>query len=90
MNPALLQRLVTFNTYFWGFLVFDRLSFFGTPPSTTESWVMALVLGLAVALLSPMVARVLPHRALNGDTGPIIRIESARMTHDAMDPDLRR
>lgn len=83
-----MQRLVTFNVYFFGFLVLDRMSFFGNPPSTTESWVMALVLGLAVTLISPLVARILPHRAAVEDMG-LIRIESDRMPSHAVDPDLR-
>ena len=62
MEPALTQRLVTFHVYFWGFLVLDRQDFFGTPPSPMETYVMALVLAVAVVLLSPLVARFLPQR----------------------------
>lgn len=87
VSHALVQRLVTFNTYFYGFLVLDRLSFFGEPPSTTESWLMALVLGLAVTLLSPLVARVLPHRASDVAARPV-HVEIDRVTRDAMGPDL--
>jgi len=59
VDPAVLQRFVTFHTYFFGFLILDRQDLFGEPPSAMESFVMALVLGLAVTLLSPLVARVL-------------------------------
>ena len=57
-----MQRLVTFHIYFWGFLILDRQDFFGDPPSGMETFVMALVLGVAVVLLSPLVARLLPGR----------------------------
>ncbi len=57
-----MQRLVTFHTYFWGFLILDRQDFFGDPPSVNETFVMALVLGVAVVLLSPLVAKLLPRR----------------------------
>lgn len=62
MDPALLQRLVTFHSYFFGFLILDRQSFFGDPPSPTETFVMALLLALAVTLLSPLVASLLDRR----------------------------
>lgn len=90
MNPALVQRLVTFNAYFWGFLILDRLSFFGEPPSTTETWVMALILGLAVTLLSPMVAGLLGQRPTRGRrnlNGPV-HIDRDRMARDSVDADL--
>lgn len=61
-----MQRLVTFNIYFFGFLILDRLSFFGNPPSITESFLMALVLGLAVTLLSPLLAGWLARRTSAG------------------------
>ena len=82
MNPALVQRLVTFNVYFFGFLILDRLTFFGRPPSVTESWVMALVLGLAVTLLSPFLASWLGRRG--SDAGRDRRGERDRVTRDAM------
>ena len=80
VNPALVQRLVTFNIYFFGFLIPDRLSYFGTPPSATESWLMALVLGLAVTLLSPVLARWLSRRASDADRDR--RGERRRMARD--------
>lgn len=63
VNPALTQRLVTFHSYFWGFLILDRQSFFGDPPSAMETFVMALALAVLVTLLSPMVARLLPKQS---------------------------
>ena len=86
VNPALVQRLVTFNIYFFGFVVLDRLSFFGKPPSITESWVMALILGLAVTLLSPLLARWLGQRA--SDAGRDRRGERNRMARDPVKTDL--
>ena len=80
MNPALVQRLVTFNVYFFGFLILDRLTFFGRPPSVTESWVMALVLGLAVTLLSPFLANWLGRRG--SDAGRDRRGERNRVARD--------
>ena len=86
MNPALVQRLVTFNIYFFGFLILDRLSFFGRPPSATESWVMALILGMAVTLLSPFLAGWLGRRA--SDAGRDRRGERNRMTRGPVKTDL--
>ncbi len=71
MDPRLTQRLVTFHIYFWGFLILDRQSFFGDPPSAMETFVMALVLAVAVVLLSPMVARLLPRRKSSGRRGKV-------------------
>lgn len=99
MHPALLQRLIIFSTYFFGFLVLDRLSFFGDPPSITETFVMALVLGLAVTLLSPMVANLLgrlgsgPSSSRSSARGrrsdvTLARISGDRMTRDSVDADL--
>jgi len=62
VNPVLTQRLVIFCSYFFGFLILDRLTFFGDPPSIVESFVMALVLGVAVTLVSPIVASWLERR----------------------------
>ena len=62
MNPVLTQRVVTFCSYFFGFLILDRMTFFGEPPSILESFVMALVLGVVVTLLSPVVASFLDRR----------------------------
>jgi len=93
VNPVLTQRLVTFSTYFFGFLIFDRLSFFGEPPSVMESFVMALVLGLAVSLLSPLLARWLERRASGGGSGAARGLnrsgnERDRMARDAVNTDL--
>lgn len=63
MNPEVLRRLVTFNVYFFGFAFLDRQSFFGDPPSGMETFVMALILALAVTLLAPIVATWLRRRA---------------------------
>ena len=81
-----MQRLVTFNIYFFGFLILDRLSFFGTPPSITESWVMALVLGLAVTLLSPLLAGWLSRRG--SDAGRDRRGERHRMARGPVKPEV--
>jgi hypothetical protein len=62
VDPALVQRLITFHVYFWGFLVLDRQDFFGTPPPPMETFTMALGLGVAVVLLPPLVAKLLPQR----------------------------
>lgn len=70
VDPALLQRLVTFNTYFYGFLLLDRLSYFGDPPSGTESWLMALILGSVVTFVSPFGARWLEQRSSRESSRP--------------------
>ena len=85
VNPALVQRLVTFNIYFFGFLILDRLSFFGRPPSATESWVMALILGMAVTLLSPFLAGWLGRQA--SEVGRDRRGERNRMSRDTRKTD---
>ncbi|MCE9622384.1 MAG: hypothetical protein K8R99_08575 [Actinomycetia bacterium] len=95
MNPVLTQRLVTFSSYFFGFLILDRMTFFGKPPSIIESFLMALVLGVAVTLLSPIVSTWLDRRASAGGRGPA-RVSRGRrpsgerdgMTGDPMDTDL--
>ncbi|MEQ1872584.1 MAG: hypothetical protein ABL953_02565 [Ilumatobacteraceae bacterium] len=69
MNPVLTQRVVTFCSYFFGFLILDRLTFFGDPPSIIESFVMALVLGLVVTLVSPLVATWLDRRTGSRTSG---------------------
>ncbi len=96
VNPVLTQRLVTFSSYFFGFLILDRLTFFGEPPSIVESFVMALVLGVAVAMLSPIVAGWLDRRGSGGGSGrgrgPGRNGGSRRnrdgMTRDPVHPDL--
>lgn len=78
------QRLVTFNTYFYGFAVLDRQSFFGDPPSGIETFVMALVLALTVTLVSPIVARW-----IDRSSGTVRgRREVDRMARHTMKPDL--
>lgn len=84
-----MQRLVTFNIYFFGFLILDRLSFFGNPPSITESFLMALALGLAVTLLSPLLAGWLDRRNSDGGRNrsrpgrrPMTRSESESVSAD--------
>jgi len=54
---------VTFCSFTFGYLILDRLTFFGDPPPIMESVVMALILGIAVTLLSPMVANLLNRRS---------------------------
>jgi hypothetical protein len=70
VNPVLTQRLVTFSSYFFGFLILDRLTVFGEPPSFVESFVMALVLGIAVTLLSPIVSTLIDRRGSGGSRSP--------------------
>jgi len=81
-----MQRLVTFNIYFFGFLILDRLSFFGDPPSITESGVMALILGAAVTVLPPFLADWLRRRA--SEAGRDRQGQRKRMQRDTNKTDL--